>query len=97
MNVNTKISYSLRLVISMHASLFTLLFIFQRLQAPDGNLILTVTASLGFVTLVLLIADWVTQKDQTRRFSKLVDTVIGLGWLLAVLMAVLWSLSMGTL
>ncbi len=96
-NINTMISYSLRLVVALHACLLGFLFVFQRPLVPGTNSGLILTAVLVFVTLTLLIADWATQKEPARRFSKLLDSIVGIGWLLALLVAVLRSLSMGTL
>jgi len=96
-NINTMISYSLRLVVVLHASLFVLLFALQRLPIPGANFALIVTAVLTFIILMLLMADWMTRKDETRKFSKLLDSIVGLGWLVTILTLILRSLSMGTL
>jgi uncharacterized membrane protein len=96
-NMNTMFSYSLRFVVVLHATLLGLLFAFQKSPVPGGSSFLKVSATLVIIILVLLIADWVTRKEQARRFSKLIDSIIGVGWLLAILVAVLRSLSMGTM
>jgi len=95
--MNTMISYSLRFVVVLHASLLGLLFVFQRPPVPASNSALILTVGLVIITLALLIADWATRKEKARRFSKLIDSIVGIGWLLAILAAVLFSLSMGTL
>jgi hypothetical protein len=96
-NINTTISYSLRFVVVLHAGIFVLLFVLQRPQVPGANSALILSAVLMFIVLALLIADWMTRKDETRKFSKLLDSIIGLGWLVTILTLVLRSLSMGTL
>jgi hypothetical protein len=46
---------------------------------------------------VLLLLDWMTRKDPLRRFSKLLDTILGLGWVLIMGFLFVWSASMGIL
>jgi 4-hydroxybenzoate polyprenyltransferase len=96
-NIHTVISYSLRLVVVLHASLLLLLFLFQKSQVPATNSILILTVAVILLVLTLLIADLTTRKDRARRFSKVIDSIVGLGWVLTILAAVLRSLSMGTL
>jgi hypothetical protein len=96
-NVNTMLSYSLRIVVALHASLLGILFVFEKSTGPATNLVLILTIALVFIILALLVADWATRKEQTRRFSKLIDSIVGVGWVLAIIVAVLHSLSMGTL
>jgi hypothetical protein len=65
---------------------------------PSSDTKLTV----GFEALMVLvgislIADWVTPKDPSRRFSKLIDSLLGIGWLVVMAATTLYGLSMGTL
>ena len=96
-NINTMISYSLRFIVALHAVVLGLLFIFEKPQTRTTTSVLIFTIVLVFIIPTLLIADWATPKVQTRRFPKLVDSIIGIGWLLTIAVAVLRSLSMGTL
>lgn len=96
-NINTTVSYTLRFVVALHASFLATLFFFQKPTMPPRNSVLILTMALGFLILVLLVVDWATRKDQSRRFSKSIDAVVGIGWTLAILVAVLRSISMGTL
>lgn len=92
------ISYALRFVIILHASLLGLLFKLQKTTpAPGDYSVLILTVVLMLIVLGLLIADWITRKEQTRRFSMLIDSVVGIGWLMTISLVVLLSMSMGTL
>lgn len=47
--------------------------------------------------IVLLLFIWTTRKNPARRYAKLVDSILGAGWILLLGALVLRSLSMGTI
>jgi hypothetical protein len=95
--VNTVISYSLRSVIAIHASFIGVLFARQSPSNPVSSTIPYLMVGLPIFVALLLVADWTTQKDASRRFSKLIDSFLGIAWILAIGAALIYSLSMGTL
>lgn len=94
-NINTMVSYSLRSFVALHICLVGLLFLIDKPSNPPSSSVLVLTAGLVFIVFTLLIADWVTRKDQARRFSKLIDSVIAVSWLVGIGAIVLYSLGMG--
>jgi hypothetical protein len=95
--LNTTLSYLLRSLIFLHLFCLWLLFKsrhpFNPSSASRYGLAMEIAA--GFICLILL-ADWFSRKDPTRRFAKLIDSVIGIGWLIAVIELIVYSLSLGT-
>ena len=96
-NVNTIVSYALRSIVILHIGLIalvlTLLYsnLFSLPRIPD--LFISTRVALDLVVL-LLIADWATRKDSSRRFSKSIDSFIGIAWILGVCAVVLSSFGM---
>ena len=83
-NVNTIISYALRSIVILHIvliALVTLLYsnLISLPRIPD--LFISTKVAIDLV-LLLLIADWATKKDLSRRFSKSIDSFIGIVWIL---------------
>ena len=99
-NVNTVISYALRIVVALHICFFGILYIFFNKFSEtvhDPNNFDSAYLSLAATALValLLLVDWFTPKEQSRLFSKLIDSIIGIGWVLTICALTLWPLSMG--
>jgi hypothetical protein len=94
---NTSVSYAFRsLAILTLAGLGLLSKMRPGNPSSDATHFLVLNFMIG-LTCVFLVLDWATQKDPSRRFSKLVDTVLGIGWLLVIGATFTYSLSMGTL
>ena len=95
--LNTILSYAFRsLAILTLASLGLLSKTRPRNPSSDAKHFLVLDVMIG-LTGVFLVLDWATRKDPSRRFSKLVDTVLGVAWLLVIGAMFIYSLSMGTL
>jgi hypothetical protein len=95
--LNTFVSYAFRsLAILTLASLGFLSKMRPGNPSSDAKHFVVLDVMIG-LTCVFLVLDWATRKDPSRRFSKLVDTVLGIGWLLVIGAMIVYSLSMGTL
>jgi hypothetical protein len=98
-NANTAISYALRILVVLHICFLGTTFVFfDKIFATatnPNNFVLTYLnfAATALVALLLL-ADWLTHKEKSRRFSKLIDSVIGAGWVLTMCVLTIFSLSM---
>jgi hypothetical protein len=95
--LNTLASYAFRFLLTLTLASFGLLYKMPpRNSSSDSMFSLVFNIMIG-LTGILLVLDWVTKKDPSRKFSKLVDTVLGIGLLLAIGAMVIYSLSMGTI
>jgi len=97
LNINTFVSYSLRTVILFQVSLLGFLFFLStrdHFSASSSSLLYFQVCLVG-ATAVLLLADWFTRKDPSRRFSKLIDTFAAISWIVIVGVLVIHSLAMG--
>jgi hypothetical protein len=64
--------------------------------SADAKHFLVLNVMIG-LTCISLVLDWATRKDPSRRRSKLIDTVLGVAWILLIGAMIFYSLSMGTL
>ncbi len=96
-NVNTYISYGLRIVVVILSLFLAALFVIPSLdRILEGTAAFVVYGGTLMIFLLLLL-DWMTRKDPLRRFAKLVDTILGLGWVLIMGFIFVWSVGMGIL
>jgi hypothetical protein len=95
--VNTALSYLVRSLIFAQLACFWLMSKATRLNMSSVEKLARASQVLSVIIAVLLVLDWATRKDPSRRFSKLIDTVLGIVWLLVVGAIIIYSLSMGTL
>ena len=96
--LNTILSYFLRALVFLHLFCLWLLFKtrypFNPSSGSSWGLALKIVAG---VICIVLVADWFSRKDPSRRFAKLIDSLIGIGWLIAMVELMLYSLGMGTI
>jgi hypothetical protein len=98
-SVNTKSSYALRLLILLHwITLATL----SLMGPPGGGKPALIIGFLIFYIPMALICvsvfiDWVTPREASRRYAKLIDSSIWVLWVFSMGYLVLYSLQMGTL
>ena len=92
--VNTALSYLVRSLILAQLACFWLVSKATRLNMSSIEKLARASQALSVTIAVLLVLDWATRKDPSRRFSKLVDTVLGIGWLFVVGAVFIYSLSM---
>ncbi len=93
--MNTVVSYALRAAVSFHAGLLTREYLYPRDPIPGQYVGLWMMVGFTALIAILLIADWSTRKDQSRRYAKILDSAIGIGWLVAIGALVVRSLAMG--
>jgi len=83
-NFNTIVSYALRSLVVAHLLCWALLLSTHHPLSlsvtPVGVALYAVIYLIG----ALLVLDWATRKDPSRRNSKLVDTVLGMTWVLLI-------------
>jgi hypothetical protein len=95
--INTTLSYLLRSLIILHLFCLWLLFktrhAFNPSSASRYGLVLEIAAVL---ICGVLLADLFSRKDPSRRFAKLIDSVMGIGWLIAIAELIVYSLGLGT-
>lgn len=96
-NANTVISYFLRSLIVVQLICFLIASRIPTLNMSSARKVATGMKASSVVIAVLLVLDWITRKDPSRKRSKLVDTMLGVAWILLIGAMVLYSLSMGTL
>jgi hypothetical protein len=94
---NTVISYLVRSLIVVQLTCFLIVSKITTLNMSSAQKLATAMKVSSVVIAVLLVLDWITRKDPSRRRSKLVDTVLGIAWVLLIGAMIVYSLSMGTL
>jgi hypothetical protein len=96
-NFNTVFSYSLRCLVVAHLVCLCILLSIHHPVNPSSATTVGVIfdVAMGLIC-ILLVLDWATKKDPSRGRSKLVDTVLGVVWILLMGALVVYSLSMGT-
>jgi hypothetical protein len=95
---NTIASYSLRSLVFLH--LVCLIWLLMRHELLNPSLILEINLAfkIGMVLIfAALVVDWSTPKEPRRKFSKLIDSLLGVGWMVAMGGIIVYSLGMGTL
>jgi hypothetical protein len=94
--VNTVISYLARSLIVVQLICFLIVSRITTLNMSSAQKLATAMKVSSVVIAALLVLDWITRKDPSRRYSKLVDTVLGIAWVLLIGAIIVYSLSMGT-
>jgi|SRR5580700_2132188 hypothetical protein len=95
--LNTLASYSFRCLSILSVVSFGLLSKMRPGNpSSDAKHFLALDVVIG-LTCVSLVLDWATRKDPSRKLSKLIDTVLGIAWVLLIGAMIIYSLSMGTL
>jgi hypothetical protein len=94
-NLNTVVSYALRAAVSLHAGYPAWEYLYPSDPIPGQSVGLWMTAGFTALIAILLIADWSTRKAQSRRYAKIIDSAIGIGWLIAIGALVIRSLVTG--
>jgi hypothetical protein len=97
-NLNTVVSYALRSIVGLHAATLgttELLFVVKKhgLDLPGERSGMLLMAGPPALICVLLLLDWTTRKDPSRRYSRQIDSILGIGWVLAVGSIFVWALS----
>jgi hypothetical protein len=96
-NFNTIVSYALRCLVVAHLFCLAILLSLHRLRTHhplNSSSFSTVGVALYAVLYLivgLLMLDWATRKDPSRRNSKLVDTVLGMAWVLLIGAMIVYS------
>ena len=78
--LNTTISYLLRTTVISHVSMIVLFMSLLHFNPNYVNSLPSMvlfSAALVCLTAIFLLLDWTTRKDPTRRFSKLIDSALG--------------------
>src|ERR1035441_925002 len=96
-SLNTIASHAFRAVLALQLVGFWILS-----RSTYGNPELDAKENLTFeitsgILIVLLVLDLTTRKNPARRFAKIIDTLLGIGWILLIGALVLRSLIMGTI
>ena len=94
-NINTGVSYALRTAVGLHVGILTKEYLYPSESIPGESVGLWITVGFAILTITLLIVDWNTREDRTRRYAKILDSAIGIGWLVAISALVIRSLAMG--
>jgi hypothetical protein len=95
--LNTAVSYILRLFVVVHLVSLAVLFRTPVSEASSASHWATGLMILFGIICILILVDWATPKNPSRRHSKLVDSVMAIASVLTMGALVLHSLSMGTL
>ena len=86
MSLNTAISYSLRVVVILAAVFLAvtigLIWLGADVQPFHADAILLISAVLAFL---LWVVECFTRPDPSRRWARLIDTFLALGWLFGYL------------
>jgi len=96
-NFNTIVSYAQRSLILAHLLCLAILLSIHRLRTHhplNSSSVSTVgAASYAVIYFIgaLLVLDWATRKDPSRRNPKVVDTTLGLAWALLIASLFLYS------
>jgi hypothetical protein len=94
---NTAASYILRLLVAVHLINLAVLSESPVVNPSSAAHAATALTILFGVVCVLIAVDWTTPKNPSRKYSKLIDSVIAIVFFLSMGALVLYSLSMGTL
>jgi ABC-type Fe3+ transport system permease subunit len=95
--VNTTISHSLRTLVICLFGIMATLFAIPAGSRELQDVIAYIVYGGTLIAGVLLASDWLTRKDCSRRYSKLIDTFLGATWLFLVTFFTLRSIAMGML
>jgi hypothetical protein len=95
--LNTAVSYILRLLVVIHLVSLAVLSRTPVGEPPSASHVTIGLDSLFGIICVLIVVDWATPKNPSRRYSKLVDSVMAMVSVLTMGTLILYGLSMGTL